>query len=149
KSRRSWRASWRFRLASESEASCLSFMVSTVQGRLCLENGLLYLISEPLLKKISIAKREMNTRLKRALTGIRPSGNVHLGNYLGTIREALKLQEQYECFYFIADMHALTTTKDPRAIREQTLDIVACWVALGLDTERHLMYRQSDLPMVG
>lgn len=91
----------------------------------------------------------MNTRLKRALTGIRPSGNVHLGNYLGTIREALKLQEQYECFYFIADMHALTTTKDPRAIREQTLDIVACWVALGLDTERHLMYRQSDLPMVG
>jgi tryptophanyl-tRNA synthetase len=91
----------------------------------------------------------MNSALKRSLTGIRPSGTIHLGNYLGTIREGLKLQEEYECLYFIADMHALTTAKDAEALKEQSLDIVACWVALGLDTSKHLMYRQSDLPMVG
>jgi tryptophanyl-tRNA synthetase len=91
----------------------------------------------------------MNKPLKRALTGIRPSGSIHIGNYLGAIREGLKLQQEYECLYFIADMHALTTTKSAEEIRDQSLDIVACWVALGLDTSKHLMYRQSDIPMVG
>ncbi len=90
----------------------------------------------------------MAEKQKRALTGIRPSGNIHLGNYLGTIREGLKLQDSYECFYFVADMHALTTTRDPKAIHDQTLDVVATWLALGLDPEKHLLYRQSDLPMV-
>ncbi|MDC0357484.1 tryptophan--tRNA ligase [Oligoflexia bacterium] len=89
------------------------------------------------------------TDLKRSLTGIRASGNLHLGNYLGCIREAIKLQEQYQCLYFIADMHALTTNKNPELLREQTFDILAAWIAFGLDTEQHLMYRQSDLPMVG
>lgn len=92
---------------------------------------------------------ETTEKTKRSLTGIRPSGNVHLGNYLGTIREGLKLQEEYECLYFIADMHALTTNKKAQELQDQTLDIVACWVALGLDTQTHLIYRQSDLPLVG
>lgn len=86
--------------------------------------------------------------MKRSLTGIRASGELHIGNYLGTIREGLKLQEEYECLYFIADMHSLTTNKDPEALKKQSLDIVASWIALGLDTSKHLLYRQSDLPMV-
>ncbi|NLF25702.1 MAG: tryptophan--tRNA ligase [Deltaproteobacteria bacterium] len=90
----------------------------------------------------------MNNSRKRSLTGIRPSGTIHIGNYLGAIKPALECQKEYECLYFIADLHALTTNKDAGAIREQTLDIVATWVALGLDIEKHLLYRQSDVPMV-
>ena len=85
---------------------------------------------------------------KRALTGIRARGQLHLGNYLGAIKEGLKLQSEYECLYFIADLHSLTTNKDPKALREQSLDIAASWLALGLDTDKHLLYRQSDLPHV-
>lgn len=85
---------------------------------------------------------------KRALTGIRATGQLHLGNYLGAIREALKLQDDYECLYFIADLHSLTTNHDSTALKNQSLDIVASWIALGLDTKKHLLYRQSDLPWV-
>ena len=59
---------------------------------------------------------------KRALTGIQASGNLHLGNYLGCIREAIKLQQQYQCLYFIADMHALTTNKDAELLKSTTYD---------------------------
>ncbi len=86
--------------------------------------------------------------MKRSLTGIRATGEVHLGNYLGTIREALNLQQEYECFYFIADLHSLTTNKDPEALRNQSYDVVATWLALGLDTGKHILYRQSDIPLV-
>lgn len=86
--------------------------------------------------------------IKRSLTGIRASGDVHLGNYLGMIKPALAYQEEYQCLYFIADMHALTTNKDAAMLREATLDMVATWIALGLDHEKHMIYRQSDLPMV-
>jgi tryptophanyl-tRNA synthetase len=85
---------------------------------------------------------------KRSLTGIRATGEVHIGNYLGTIRPALKLQDEYDCLYFIADMHSLTSNKDGAKVREQTYGVMATWLALGLDVKRHLMYRQSDLPMV-
>lgn len=85
---------------------------------------------------------------QRALTGIRSSGNLHIGNYFGAIREGLKLQDEYECFFFIADMHSLTTTKNPDVLRTSALDVLAHWLALGLDTKKHILYRQSDLPMV-
>ena len=85
---------------------------------------------------------------KRSLTGIRSSGNVHIGNYLGMIRPALARQSTYQCFYFIADMHALTTNRNPEAMRSLTLDVVATWLALGFDYKRHLIYRQSDIPLV-
>ncbi|MCI5064096.1 tryptophan--tRNA ligase [bacterium] len=88
------------------------------------------------------------TQKKRALTGIRATGQLHLGNYLGAIREALRLQQEYECLYFIADLHSLTTNRNPEALREQSLDIAASWIAFGLDTDHHLLYRQSDLPQV-
>ncbi|MCB0351944.1 MAG: tryptophan--tRNA ligase [Bdellovibrionales bacterium] len=86
--------------------------------------------------------------MKRSLTGIRATGNLHIGNYLGAIREGVRLQEEYECLYFIADMHSLTTNKDPNLLRMQSLDIAASWIACGLDTQKHLLYRQSDIPVV-
>ena len=85
---------------------------------------------------------------KTSLTGIRPTGNLHLGNYLGTIREGLKLQEKFHCFYFVADMHGLTTNKDAETLKAYTYDVTAAWLAFGLDSSKHLLYRQSDLPMV-
>jgi tryptophanyl-tRNA synthetase len=84
----------------------------------------------------------------RILTGIRPSGDIHLGNYLGSIEPALKRQSDNECFFFLADLHTLTTLQDPLLLREYTLDITATWIACGLDISKHLLYRQSDIPFV-
>lgn len=83
---------------------------------------------------------------KVALTGIQPSGTPHIGNYLGMIRPALDLARDYEAYYFLADEHALTTVRDPKLLREQTYEIAAVLLALGLDPERVIFYRQSDVP---
>jgi len=83
---------------------------------------------------------------KVALTGIKPTGIPHIGNYLGAIAPALKLSESCEARYFIADYHALNSTKDPAEIRQMTLEIAAAWLASGLNPETTLFYRQSDVP---
>jgi tryptophanyl-tRNA synthetase len=86
--------------------------------------------------------------MKVALTGIKPTGTPHLGNYLGMIRPALQLAETYQAFYFIADYHALTTVKDGEEMRRSTYEVAATWLALGLDPDRVTLYRQSDVPEV-
>jgi tryptophanyl-tRNA synthetase len=86
--------------------------------------------------------------MKIALTGIKPSGQPHLGNYLGMIRPALALAQNFRCLYFIADYHALTTLHNGDELRLHTREIAATWLALGLDPERMLLYRQSDVPEV-
>ncbi len=89
---------------------------------------------------------------KVSLTGIKPTGarvgideggSVHLGNYLGAIRPALALARDYQCAYFIADYHALTTQRDADALRENTRDVAAVWLACGLDPKEMLLFRQS------
>jgi tryptophanyl-tRNA synthetase len=80
------------------------------------------------------------------LTGIKPTGMPHVGNYLGAIKPALALSEKYESRFFIADYHSLNTIKDPSELREYTYEIAACWLAAGLDPEKVLFYRQSDVP---
>lgn len=82
------------------------------------------------------------------LTGIKPTGTPHLGNYLGAIRPSLELAERYPAAYFIADYHALTTLRDPGRFRELTHKVAATWLALGLDPERVVFFRQSDIPEV-
>lgn len=86
--------------------------------------------------------------MKRSITGIQPTGAPHIGNYLGMINPALKRQADYQCIYFIADMHALNSTKNGPLLQEQVLDLVAVWLACGLDIDKHILYRQSDVPMV-
>jgi len=83
-----------------------------------------------------------------ALTGIKPSGTPHIGNYLGMIKPALELAKEFQALYFIADYHALTTVKDPDNLKRLTYDIAATWLALGLDPEKVIFYRQSDIPEV-
>lgn len=84
----------------------------------------------------------------RILSGIQPSGKLHLGNYLGAIRQHIELQDQGEAFYFVADFHALTTVKDPAVLRENIRDVALDYLALGLDPARAVLYRQSDVPEV-
>lgn len=83
-----------------------------------------------------------------ALTGIKPTGIPHLGNYFGMIQPALRLAERYHALYFIADYHALTALKDGRAVRDLSYEVAATWLALGLDPARSVLYRQSDVPRV-
>ncbi|MEJ2420651.1 MAG: tryptophan--tRNA ligase [Acidobacteriota bacterium] len=81
----------------------------------------------------------------RILSGIQPSGKLHIGNYLGAIRQHLELQHKGEAFYFIADLHALTTVKNPELLRENVLDVALDYLALGLDPKKAAFYRQSDV----
>ncbi|HET9255474.1 MAG TPA: tryptophan--tRNA ligase [Pseudonocardiaceae bacterium] len=87
-----------------------------------------------------------STARKVSLTGIKPTGEPHLGNLIGAIRPALRLADRYEALYFIADYHALTTMRDPQQFRHFTRSVAATWVAAGLDPHRITMYRQSDVP---
>lgn len=81
-----------------------------------------------------------------SLTGIKPTGEPHIGNYVGAIRPALRLAEKYESIYFIADYHALTSVRDPQLLRRYTRSVAAGWLAAGLDPGRTIFYRQSDVP---
>ena len=83
-----------------------------------------------------------------ALTGIKPTGIPHIGNYLGMIKPALELAQTYRALYYIADYHALTTERDPKNIHRQIYEVAATWLALGLDPEKVVFFRQSDVPEV-
>jgi tryptophanyl-tRNA synthetase len=84
----------------------------------------------------------------RTLTGITPSGTLHVGNYFGAMRPAIEAQAKGDCFYFIADYHSMTSVTDPRERREHTRGIAVDWLACGLDPKRSVFWRQSDVPEV-
>ena len=86
----------------------------------------------------------------RFLTGITTSGTPHLGNYVGSIRPSVQasLGDNVENFYFLADYHALIKVDDPVRIQRSTLEIAASWLACGLDPEKVVFYRQSDIPEI-
>ena len=84
----------------------------------------------------------------RVLSGIQPSGSLHIGNYFGAMRQHIQLQSEHDCFYFIADYHALTSNPTPAEVSKHTLDVTMDYLALGLDTEKTVFWRQSDVPEV-
>ena len=84
----------------------------------------------------------------RVLSGIQPTGRFHWGNYFGAIRQYIDLQGEDEAYYFIANLHALTTLRDPKALADLTLDAAIDLLALGLDPERAVLFVQSDVPEV-
>ena len=86
--------------------------------------------------------------MRRTLTGIQPSGTLHIGNYFGAMRPAIDAQAQGECFYFIADYHSMTSVVDPKERRRHTMDVALDWLACGLDPQRSVFWRQSDVPEV-
>jgi tryptophanyl-tRNA synthetase len=85
---------------------------------------------------------------KISLTGIKPTGEPHLGNFVGAILPALELANSYDSVYFIADYHALTTIRDRELLRHYTRSVAATWLAAGLDPDRTTFYRQSDVPEI-
>ena len=87
---------------------------------------------------------------KRALTGVKPTGMPHLGNYIGAIKPAIELsnKDNIDAFYFIADYHALTHVHKAQEYRDQIYEVAACWLACGLDPKRACLYKQSDIPEV-
>ncbi|MBN2449108.1 MAG: tryptophan--tRNA ligase [Lentisphaeria bacterium] len=90
----------------------------------------------------------MNQQRKRVLSGIQPSGTLHLGNYFGMMKPAVELQDGNECFYFIADYHALTQLPDPALLRQRSRGVAVDFLACGLDPLRTTFFRQSDVPEV-
>ncbi len=84
----------------------------------------------------------------RTLTGITPSGTLHVGNYFGAMRPAIEAQNRGECFYFIADYHSMTSVFDAGERRRNTLGIAVDWLACGLDPSKSVFWRQSDVPEV-
>lgn len=84
----------------------------------------------------------------RILSGIQPSGSLHLGNYFGMMQRAISWQEKGEAIYFIADYHALTSLQDPSSLRRNVLEVARAFLACGLDPDRATLFRQSDVPWV-
>ncbi len=85
---------------------------------------------------------------KRSLSGIKPTGILHLGNYFGAARQFVELQEEYDGYYFIADYHTLNTRPDPDILRENTIEAVRDYLAFGLDPQKATIFLQSDVPEV-
>ncbi|MDD7408637.1 MAG: tryptophan--tRNA ligase [Anaerovoracaceae bacterium] len=84
--------------------------------------------------------------MKRVFSGIQPTGNIHLGNYLGALRQFVDLQKDNECIYCIVDMHAITVPKDPEVLKKSIMDVAALYLALGIDPEKSIVFIQSDVP---
>ena len=89
---------------------------------------------------------ETNSKKDRVFSGIQPSGNLHLGNYLGAIKQFIELQNDNECIYCVVDMHAITVPQDPKALRNHILDLSALYIAVGLDPKNSILFVQSDVP---
>src|SRR5512135_1122777 len=83
--------------------------------------------------------------MNRIFSGVQPTGNLHLGNYLGAIRNWVRLQIDYDCIFCIVDLHALTLPQDPAQLRAQTREVTAAYIASGIDPERCIIFNQSTV----
>ncbi|MEE4350678.1 MAG: tryptophan--tRNA ligase [Pacificimonas sp.] len=83
----------------------------------------------------------------RIFSGIQPTGDLHLGNYLGAIQNWVRMQDEYECIYCIVDLHAITMSHDPKLLAKQTRELTAALIASGIDTEKAVLFHQSAVPM--
>jgi len=84
--------------------------------------------------------------MPRIFSGVQPTGNLHLGNYLGAIRNWVRLQDDYDCLFCVVDMHAITVFQDPAALRQSTREVAAAMIAAGIDAEKHIVFNQSQVP---
>src|SRR6185369_1825363 len=84
--------------------------------------------------------------MKRIFSGVQPTQNVHLGNYLGAIRNWVRLQDDYDCIFCIVDLHAITVWQEPAALKAQTREVAAAYIAAGIDPERCIIFNQSQVP---
>ena len=85
---------------------------------------------------------------QRIFSGVQPTGNLHLGNYLGAIRNWVKLQDDYECLFCVVDLHAITVWQEPEKLRQSTRDVAAALIAAGVDPKEQIIFNQSQVPSV-
>ena len=83
--------------------------------------------------------------MARVFSGVQPTGNLHLGNYLGAIRNFVPLQDQYDCLYCVVDLHAITVWQDPKQLKAQTREVTAAYLAAGIDPKRAIIFNQSQV----
>ena len=83
---------------------------------------------------------------KRIFSGIQPSGNITIGNYIGALKNFIGFQDEYECIYCVVDLHAITVAQEPAALRKHTLELLALYIACGLDPEKSVLFLQSHVP---
>ena len=83
---------------------------------------------------------------KRILSGVQPSGDLHLGNYLGAIKNFVSLQKEFECFFCVVDLHAITVWQDPKMLKQKTREVIAAFIASGIDPETNTLFVQSQVP---
>ncbi len=88
----------------------------------------------------------MDKPTKRILSGVQPSGDLHLGNYLGAIKNFVALQEEYECFFCVVDLHAITVWQDPKVLANKTREVTAAFIASGIDPKKNNIFVQSQVP---
>ncbi len=84
--------------------------------------------------------------MKRVFSGVQPTGNLHIGNYLGALKQFVELQEDHECIYCVVDMHSITVPQDPKELKSHTLDIAALYMAVGIDPKKSIIFAQSTVP---
>ena len=83
---------------------------------------------------------------KRILSGVQPSGDLHLGNYLGAIKNFVSLQKEFECFFCVVDLHAITVWQDPKILKQKTREVAAAFIASGIDPDKNTLFVQSQVP---
>lgn len=83
--------------------------------------------------------------MKRVFSGVQPTGNIHIGNYLGALKQFVELQDENECIYCIVDMHSITVPQDPKELRKHILDVAALYMAVGIDPKKSIIFVQSDV----
>ena len=86
--------------------------------------------------------------METVVSGIRSTGNLHLGNYFGALRNFIKMQKENNCYFFIADLHSLTTHPDPTLLHENVKNVLTDYLAAGIDPEESAIFIQSDVPEV-
>jgi len=84
--------------------------------------------------------------MKRVFSGVQPTGNIHIGNYLGALKQFVELQDDHDCIYCIVDLHSITLPQDPKTLRENILDVAALYLAVGLDPKKSIIFIQSMVP---
>jgi len=84
--------------------------------------------------------------MKRVFSGVQPTGNIHIGNYLKALKQFVELQKENQCIYCIVDMHSITFPQDPKQLKKHILDVAALYMAVGIDTKKSIVFVQSDVP---
>jgi len=91
------------------------------------------------------SERTMAAFTERVFSGVQPTGNLHLGNYLGAIARFVALQDSYHCLYCVVDLHAITVWQDPNELRDQIREVTAAFIACGIDPQKHIVFNQSQV----